>query len=73
MCAFRFYFKAGKSIEIRLRMCGPPLWNDKNWYPSYEFDDMDQSVPFPVHVQGIKSWASTKIKQKKWKDKAVLS
>ena len=54
-------------------MCGPPLWNDKNWYPSYEFDDMDQSVPFPVHVQGIKSWASTKIKQKKLKDKAVLS
>ena len=28
MCAFRFHFWAGKLIEIRLRMCGPPLyWN----------------------------------------------
>ena len=44
-------------------------WGDKNWYPSYKSDDMDPAVPFPVHVQGIKSWASTKIKLKKWRGK----
>ena len=44
-------------------------WNDKSWYPSYQSSDMDPAVPFPVHVQGIKSWASTKIKLKKWRDK----
>ena len=43
--------------------------NDKNWYPSYKSDHMDPAVPFPVHVQGIKSWASTKIKLKKWRGK----
>ena len=49
----------------------PADWNDKNWYPSYKSDDMDPAVPYPVHVQGIKSWASTKIKLKKWKDKEL--
>ena len=49
----------------------PGDWNDKNWYPSYKSDDMDPGVPYPVHVQGIKSWASTKIKLKKWKDKEL--
>ena len=37
-------------------------WNGKSWYPSYKSDDMNPAVPYPVHVQGIKSWASTKIK-----------
>ena len=46
-------------------------WNDKSWYPSYQSSDMDPAVPFPVHVQGIKSWASTKIKLKKWRDKEM--
>ena len=46
-------------------------WNDKNWYPSYQSGDMDPAVPYPVHVQGIKSWASTKIKLKKWRDKEL--
>ena len=46
-------------------------WNDKNWYPSYNSDDMDPAVPYPVHVQGIKSWASTKIKLKKWRNKEL--
>ena len=58
-------------------LCGIPAtiqqnssdWNDKNLYPSYKSDDMDPAVPFPVHVQGIKSWASTKIKLKKWRGK----
>ena len=45
----------------------PTDWNDKNWYPSYKSEDMDPTVPYPVHVQGIKSWASTKIKLKKWR------
>ena len=47
-------------------------WNDKSWYPSYQSSDMDPAVPFPVHVQGIKSWASTKIKLKKWRDKDMV-
>ena len=46
-------------------------WNDKNWYPSYNSDDLDPAVPYPVHVQGIKSWASTKIKLKKRRDKEL--
>ena len=30
------------------------------------------TVPCPVHVQGIKFWASTKIKLKKWRGKDLF-
>ena len=32
---------------------------------------MDPAVPYPMHVRGIKSWASTKIKLKKWRNKEL--
>ena len=44
-------------------------WGDKNWYPDYATDDMDPTVPIPVHVQGIREWATTKLKMKKFEDK----
>ena len=44
-------------------------WGDKNWYPDYTTDDMDPTVPIPVHVQGVKEWATTKLKMKKFEDK----
>ena len=44
-------------------------WGDKNWYPDYATDDMDPTVPIPVHVQGVREWATTKLKMKKFEDK----
>ena len=46
-------------------------WSDKNWYASYNNDNMDPAIPYPVHAQGIKTWACTKIKLKKYKNKDI--
>eukprot|EP00435_Cladocopium_sp_Y103_P065224 s851_g27.t1 len=45
-----------------------PTWGDP-WQIIYNSDDMDPTVPIPVHVQGMKQWATTKLKLKKFKDK----